>query len=72
MPCDPSVLDIVLKAKELQNAMHKTVMNLLEEAERRAWDEKNRLQIAQDRIWELEQFADPDHDGHPYSDTLRT
>jgi hypothetical protein len=57
-----------LKAKELHNSL----MCLLEEAERCAWDDQNRLLNAQERVIELEQLADPNHDGYPYSDTTRT
>jgi hypothetical protein len=61
----PNTLEIVHKAIELQNA----VMNLLAEVERQAWNEQHNLQMYQERVWALEQVANPNDDGHPYSDT---
>jgi hypothetical protein len=50
--------------------LHSVATRLLEEAEPQAWNDRQRMQSAEERVRELEQRADPDHDGRPYADTL--
>ncbi|MCX7113838.1 MAG: hypothetical protein NTX45_27945 [Proteobacteria bacterium] len=33
------------------------------------WDDTNQLTAVRERMWLLEQLSNPNHDGHPYSDT---
>lgn len=44
----------------------------LHEIKQLFWENQNRLEVSEERVWLLEQLADPNNDGRPYSDTLRT
>lgn len=57
--------------EELENDLT-AIRNRLNTLKLRVWEEKDQLAAAQERNWMLEQLADPNNDGHPYSDTLRT
>jgi chromosome segregation ATPase len=62
MPVDPEEL-----FRQIQNDLD-SIRRRLPELRLRIMELKSESQAKEERIWELEQVADPDHDGYPLCD----
>ncbi|MFZ4698576.1 MAG: hypothetical protein ACOYMG_00860 [Candidatus Methylumidiphilus sp.] len=59
-----------LELIEILEQMMKSATILLDEAKSQIWHDHNCSLSTKERLWLLEQRADNDHDGLPFSDTL--